>query len=185
MSRATVRAAIVAYLLANSSNPTYGNGNIAFLNDVFGFPLKYTPEPTFYDPTAPTRTDGAIIWCFFPGQNEVRTAFGGPPGDLQGGEKKRVFTLNMDIIFKSSEPDTQVVGANNEQFLDDLVEAIEADRNAGAPSVIYQWGEGAVNKGEVDIRVTSDYPMPIEGFEGAAVVYSKVVVTVVEFLEQT
>lgn len=162
-----------------------GPKNVPYLNGVYGFPLKFTEEVAFYDPDVADRTDGALIWLYWPDQKDHRVEFGGEPGDFQGGSKQVDITVNMDIIFKSSSSDTQVVGVNNEDLLDGLVSAIRADRKAGCPSVVYQWGEGDRTPTDTDIVVSSDYPMPIADFQNLAAVYSKVVVKVVVFLETT
>jgi hypothetical protein len=162
-----------------------GDGTIPYLNGVFGFPLKFTPEPAFYDPDVASRTDGALIWLYWPDQDDHRIEFGGDPGGYMGGTKQVTIHVNMDCIFKSSSPDTQIVGENNEAFLDGLVNAIRADRKAGSPDVIYQWGEGDRTPGDHDIKVSSDYPVPIANRQNLAVVYSKVVVTTVVILETT
>ena len=168
MSRTTVRAAIASYL---------ESANITFLSSVKPFPAKFTPEMEFFEGEDPGIQSGAIIYLFIGRESERRIALGGP----HDGKKAVEYSFTLDCFFRSMKRKTEDVGEDNETFLDSLITAIRADRQAGAPGVIFQWGEG-VNGGGADIDVTSYYPRSLNGTASATQVFSSVRVSVVEIL---
>ena len=168
MSRATVRAAVVKYL--------QGAG-ITSLASVKPFPAKFTSEMEFYAGEDPGTQDGCIIYTFINRESERRIALGGP----HNGKKAVDYEFTLDCFFRSTKRKTEDVGADNEAFLDSLITAIRADRNAGAPDVIFQWGEGTF-PGGADIDITSYYPRSLNGAASATQVFSSVRVSVVEIL---
>jgi len=169
VSRATVRAAIVSYL---------ENANITYLSQVFPFPAKFTKESEFFAGEDPGTQAGAILYVYFERESEKRIAMGGP----HNGRKAVEYTVSLDCLFRSMKKKTQDAGADNEAFLDSLIDAIRAERNAGAPEVIFQWGEG-VFPGSADIDVTSYYPRQLNGGASESEVFSSVRVSVVEILD--
>lgn len=172
MSRATVRSAIVSYL---------EGANIEFLSTVKPFPAKFTPEMEFYseDPGAPKGVDsGAIVYVYFSSEREARIALGG----AHSGKKEVTYEVMLDCFLRSTKKKSEDAGSDNETFLDSLVAAIRADRNAGTTDgTIFQWGEGSTNGGQ-DIEVTSYYPRQLNGMGSVTQVYSSVRVTVVEII---
>lgn len=169
MSRATVRSAIAAYLTS---------ANIDFLSTVKPFPAKFTSEMEFYAGEDPGIESGAIIYIYFEGQDESRIALGG----AHNGKKAVEYTVGLECFMRSQQPKSEDAGADNEAFIDSLVSAIRADRQAAAPGVIFQWGEGVL-PGSADIRVTSYYPRQLGGRSSVTQVYSSVRVSVVEIIE--
>ena len=94
------------------------------------------------------------------------------------------YTFILDCYLRSTHQKSEDAGFDNEAFLDSLVTAIRADRNAGAPSIIFQWGEGANGAaGGPDIDITSYYPRQINGKAAATQVTSVVRVSVVEIID--
>lgn len=166
MSRATVRAAIQDYL---------SNAGINYLSQVYAHPPKVTPGGEFYASQDPGHSSGAVIYLHIANQFESREGIGGPTD----GQKFRYYTCAMVCVFRSKKTDTQEVGADNDAFLDALVTAIEADRNAGNPAVIWQWGEGSFLYGD-DIKVRAEMPRPIR--QQISQVFSVCEVTTIESL---
>ena len=167
MSRATVRAAIADYLMG---------AGITNLSTVYQHPPKLTVESEFFAGTDPGHASGAVIYIHIPNQSESRVALGGP----RSGNKIRPYTIGLICIFRSNKPKTEDAGADNDAFIDSLTEAIEADRNAGNPAAVWQWGEGDTLYG-TDIRVKAEMPRPIR--QQISQVFSVVEVTALEWLE--
>jgi hypothetical protein len=132
----------------------------------------------FYEGDDPGTNNGAVIFLYIESEREKRIAFGGPTS----GEKMVTYTFVLDCFFRSTSRKTQDVGANNDVFLDSLTSAIRANRIAGAPGVIFSWGEGQHESGGDDIQVTSYYPRLLNGAGSATQVVSSVRVTVLETL---
>jgi len=170
MSRAAVRDAVVSYL---------SSAGIEFLSTVKAFPPKFTSEQEFYSYDGDdSHNSGAIVFVWISSQRESRIALGGP----HDGRKAVEYEFALEVYFRSSHPKAEDAGADNDTFLDSLTAAIRADRNAGAPSVIFQWGEGTF-PGSTDIEVASDFPRVLRGSGSATQTYSNVRVSVVEILE--
>lgn len=176
MSGEAVIEAVGSFLRGKSSSK--GDGSVPFLTNVFDYPAKFTPEMDFFDQDEPGTDDGGVIFLYVSQESERRTAFGG----LHSGEKKVVYAFNLECFFRSNEKKAQVAGLKNRQMLDGIKAAIRSDRLAGAPGLVFQWGEGTQNQGEVDIRVRSYYPRIIQGRQSVTQTYSSVSVSVVEFL---
>jgi hypothetical protein len=171
MSRATVRQAIATYLT---------NANVTNLSSVRQFPAKLTPEGEFFEGEDPGHSSGAIIFLYIESQHENRIALGGP----HNGRKAIDYTFILDCYLRSTHQKSEDAGFDNETFLDSLVTAIRADRNAGAPGTVFQWGEGANGAaGGQDIDITSYYPKQINGKSAATQVTSVVRVHVVEIID--
>ena len=168
MSRATVRAQVASYL---------ENAGITNLSGVKPFPAKFTPEMEFYAGEDPGHSSGAIIFMFFESETENRVALGG----AHNGRKAVEYSLVLDCFMRSNHKKSEDAGSDNEAFLDSLLAAIRADRNAGNPAIIFQWGEG-VNPGGAALSVVSYYPRLLNGAGSATQTYSTVRVSVVEIL---
>lgn len=169
MSRATVRAAITNYLT---------NANVTLLTDVLPFPPKLTVEGDFYNGNDPNHKSGCIIFLWIEAERENRIAVGG----AHNGRKMVEYTFVLDCYFRSTTPLSEDAAAENEAFLDSLITTIRADRNAGAPGVVFAWGEGA-NFGGPDIEVVSYYPRSLNGAMAVTQTYSTVRVQVLEEID--
>jgi hypothetical protein len=166
MGRAAVRQAVAEYL---------STAGITNLGTVFQHPPKFTPEGDFVANNDPGHTSGAVIFVHLREQSERRIALGGPTSGL----KMRAYSVGLVCVFRSKTADTQDVGAENDAFLDSLVEAILANRNAGAPDAVFQWGEGD-DVGEADVHVSAEMPRPLR--LQASQVFSVVEVTALELV---
>lgn len=164
MSRAAVRSAIQQYLQ---------NAKITYLGMVFAHPPKWTNETDFAANGYPGRGSGVVIYIHLRRQHEFRIALGG----ATSGTKMRPYKCTLICLMNSKKEDTQLVGADNDTFIDSLCSAIQANRNAGNPSAIFQWGEGDTLYG-VDIQVETHLPRTIR--QQTSRVFSLVDVTVME-----
>lgn len=166
MGRATVRAAIQVYLQ---------NASITYLGKVFSHPPKWTNEDDFTANGYPGQGSGVVIYIHLRRQSEFRMALGG----ATGGMKMRAHKCTLICLMNSKKQNTEDVDADNDSFLDSLVATIEANRNAGSPQAIFQWGEGDTLYG-VDIQIDSHMPRPIRMQSSRQ--FSLVEVTVLEQL---
>jgi hypothetical protein len=164
MSRALVRSAIQKYLQ---------QANITFLGTVFDHPPKWTNETDFTENGFPGQGSGAVIYIHLRRQSEIRMALGG----ATGGMKMRHYKCTLICLLKSKRGKSQDAGKDNDVFLDSLTAAIQANRNAGDPSSVWQWGEGDTLYG-VDIQIESRLPRPVR--MQSSVVFSLADVTVLE-----
>lgn len=151
MSRAGVRAAIQSYL-ADSS--------ITSLGSVYAHPPKITPEGAFAPQDTPGWTSGAVIFIHLSDQHERRMTMGSQLGRPAAGIKFRFYKVSLVCVLRSTQADTELVGAANDAFVDSLVNAIESNRNAGAPGTVWQWGEGNT-LGAPDIDVRAGMPLTL------------------------
>ena len=168
MGRAAVRAAILSYL-----NPA--QSGITGLGAVFAHPARFTPEGDFYANDDPGNTDGAIIFIHLERVNASRVMLQGP----SAGGKWRIYTLVLDCFIRSTAPTTEECGAFADAFLDSLTARIEADKNAGNPSVIFQWGEGH-RPGDPDLDTIATYPHPLGNSQNVSQVRARITTTVME-----
>lgn len=168
MPRAEVRAAIQTYL---------SGAKVPLLGNVYQHPPKYTPEGEFVLTGYAGIGSGAVIFIHLQEQSEEREAVGGPTS----GKKRRTYQVELLCVLREKSPSTQVAGQHNDQFLDGLTAAIEANRTAGTGvgGAVWQWGEGDT-EGGMDIHVEAGFPRPIR--QQTSQVYSRVTVTVVEWL---
>lgn len=146
MSKSTVTEAVYQYLKPETSN-------IQFLGSVYKALPKVANESDLFTNSYPGLGLGAVIYLFITNQEEHRIALGGP----HDGRKWRQYDLGLLIVFKSDLPQTVDGQTAFDAFIDSLTEWIQADRNAGNPQVVFQWGEGG-DRGGPDIRI--DYTMP-------------------------
>jgi hypothetical protein len=151
MSKSNVTEAVWQYLTPETSN-------IPFLGSVYKALPKIANESDLFTNSYPGLGLGAVIYMFMTSQDERRIALGGP----HDGRKWRNYSLGLLIIFKSDLPSTEAGQAAFDQFIDGLTEWIQADRNAGNPQVIFQWGEGN-DHGGPDIRIDYTFPRTLDG----------------------
>lgn len=164
MSRTAVRAAIQQYL---------SNADITFLGTVFAHPPKWTNESDFTAGGYPGQGSGVVMYIHLRHQSEMRIALGG----ATSGTKMRPYKCYLICLLNSKKPHAEDCDADNDLFLDSLTATIEANRNAGSPAAIFQWGEGDTLYG-VDIKVDTRFPRTIRG--QAMRQFSLVEVTVME-----
>ena len=152
MGRASVRSAIQAYL-----DPSFSH--ITNLGQVFAHPPKFTTEGDFVQGSDPGHSTGAVIYIHFPSQSETPVTIGPVGSSL----KNRIFHVGLICVLRYKGNDSQEAGAQNDAFIDSLVEWIEANRTANSSSnqnPIFQWGEGD-RSGQFDIDVKAGMPKTI------------------------
>lgn len=160
--RTAARTAIQSYL-----DPA--NSDIDYLGKVYAHPAKFSPEGDFFENTDPGHTTGAVVYLYLQRQSEQRAALGGS----HSGRKVTTFDLVLDCFIRSTSNLSEDCGEAADAFLDALVDRIRADRNAGDPSVIFQWGEGSTVGGR-DIEIEALYPRTIMGAQKVTQVYASV-----------
>lgn len=147
MSRTAVRSAIQQYL---------ANSGITYVGTVFAHPPKWTNETDFVANGYPGQGSGVVIYIHLRRQSEFRFALGG----ATGGMKMRVYKCVLICLMSSKKTNAEEVDADFDTFLDSLTTAIQANRNAGNPQAIFQWGEGDTLYG-VDVQIDARFPTPI------------------------
>lgn len=168
MPKTEVRNALYAYLEPSVSHITY-------LGSVYPALPKVANESDLFNFVPPGTGVGAVMYMFIENQEETRIAFGGP----KSGRKFRPYGLSLLCVMKSDLAQASDGQAAFDEFIDSLTGYIEADRNAGDPSVIFQWGEGSEHAGP-DIHI--DYPVP-KTVNGGVMLFQAIVrVTVCEVL---
>lgn len=151
MPLSEVSNAIYAYL-----EPS--NSKIENFGTLYQSLPKVANEEDLFVNTFPGVGLGATIYMFFTDQEETRIALGG----AHDGRKFREYILALLVVFKSDLNTTIAGQLAYNTFIDALTSQILADRNAGDPSVIFQWGEGGVSGGP-DVKFTHFVPRTIEG----------------------
>jgi hypothetical protein len=169
MSRTTVRNAVATYL---------EGADITGLTSVFAYPPKITPEGDFYEGSAPDHKSGAVIYLWIQGQREQRIAVGG----FTNGRKMVSYEFVLDCYFRSTTPKAEDAMSENDTFIDSLISEIRANRIAGAPGVVFQWGEGGHNGG-TDIETVSYYPKMLGAAASVSQIYSEVRISVLEEID--
>ena len=169
MPKSTVTTAVYDYLTPTASQ-------IPLLGTVYRALPKIANEADLFANSYPGLGLGAVIYLFFTEQSEHRIAFGGP----HDGRKFRVYELGLLIVFKSDLRQTEDGQEAFDTFIDNLTAYIQADRNAGNPNVIFQWGEGG-EQGGPDIRLTYTFPRTLDG--GVTLYQAVAHVTVCEILD--
>lgn len=147
MGRKTVRAAIQTYLQ---------NAGISYLGTVFAHAPKWTEESDFTLNGFPGQGSGVVIYIHLRHQSEFRAALGG----ATSGTKFRPHKCVLICLMNSKKKTAEECDADNDTFIDALVSTIEANRNAGDPSAVFQWGEGDSLYG-VDVVVDVHMPRPM------------------------
>jgi hypothetical protein len=168
MPKTQVTDALYAYLEPSASH-------ISTLGAVYTALPKVANESDLFKFVPPGTGLGTVIYLFIENQEETRIALGG----ARSGRKFRPYGLSLLCIMKSDLANPVDGQAAFNEFIDSLTNYIEADRNAGDPSVIFQWGEGGVNGGP-DLRI--EYPVP-KTVNGGVMLFQAIVrVTVCEVL---
>jgi hypothetical protein len=168
MSRATVRAAVAAWL-----TPTA----VTNLAHIYEHPAKLTNEGDFVLPNGTAM--GGIVFIQLEAHREKRIALGGPTS----GIKWRRYQIVLVCLLRSASNLSQDAGINNDVFLDALVSRIQANRQlgtAGSQTPIFQAGEGDTQGGD-DIEVQCGFPRPMDG--GVTQVFSTVRFETVELIQ--
>lgn len=147
MSRQAVRAAIQQYL---------STSDISYVGTVFSHPPKWTNETDFVANGYPGQGSGVVIYIHLRHQSEFRFALGG----ATSGMKMRMYKCTLICLMNSKKTNAEDCDADNDTFLDSLVAAIQANRNAGSPAAVFQWGEGDTLYG-VDVVIDTTFPKPI------------------------
>lgn len=171
MPKTEVRDAIVAYLTPPASD-------IPYLGTVYPALPKVGNESDLFNFTPPGNGVGAVIYVFFEDQAETRIALGGP----NNGRKLRPYSLSMLLIFKSNLNEAADGQVAFDSFIDGFTARIEADRNAGDPSVVFSWGEGGMNGGP-DLRIAYTVPKVVADSAGVMLFQAVARVTVLEILQ--
>lgn len=154
MSDATVRAALVAYL----------NGV-----KIPGIPKWYQDAPWIiqgnqwdFQPDG----SGAVAYVHIDDVKESRITLPAESPTITAAGNKRVdYTVSFLILYKFQIPKDAVSGTEDQWVgpLDTMIglfkDAVRADPNAGAPSVIWQWGQS-----QNDIRHQRDLPVVNRGY---------------------
>jgi hypothetical protein len=129
MSRASIRAGIVAYL---------GGGSVTGLNTVYSASPKMIPERAYYTGTT---TQGAVALVEIGDPVETRRAIGG----ATNGRKRLDYPVTIQIIFRyiaapSADVDMLLPAMDAFDVVLDAIKArIRADRTAGG--AVWEWGE--------------------------------------------
>lgn len=127
MSRAAVRAAITAYFTPAS---------LSLVGAVYAGRPKLIPAQAYN--LSQNNGSGAVICVHLPTDVERRVAVGGPTA----GEKFNVHDAALEVFFSSVKADAVAAQQDSDTVLDSIVARIRADRTLGAPTVIWQAGEG-------------------------------------------
>ena len=181
MTQALVRAQVVEYLQANASTASGGNNTIPFLNVVYGFPPKFTPEGQIMGNSLPNTwgiNSGSIIYLYFPSSIDSQIEF---RGDADAGGKMVYYDLHLICIMFSEHAESELAGQDNETFIDGLRQAVRNSKDCGGTGPIFQWGQGD-QTGQRDIDVTMDMPQQNSGRFGRTFIYSLAKIQVLEEL---
>ena len=181
MTQAAVRAQIVSYLETNASTASGGNNTIPFLNVVYGFPPKFTPEGQIMGNSLPDTwgiNSGSIIYLYFPSSTERQIEFRGTT-DPNG--KFVYYDLHLICVMFSEHAQAENTGIDNTNFIDGLRQAIRNSKNAGGTGAVFSWGQGN-QTGSKDISVRKDLPQQFDSKFGKTYVYSVVTIQVLEDL---
>lgn len=164
MSRATIRAAVTAWLAPP---------NVTGINTVYrGFPAEI-PGTAYFSAT-PGAMAGCVAIVFIAGEAEVRKAFGGPTS----GKKRVDYTVEIHLRYRSVKPPGlgSDVGLEATDDFDTIVEnlkaRIRADRTAGS-SAVWQWGES---------NLDGRYGESVQDGAGGVIQWGAIVTTATEWL---
>lgn len=169
MSRATIRAAVVAWL----KDPTHA---ITGLNTVLGTPPRDLAQAGInFTSGAPGVVSGAIVITFLRGQTETPQAIDGA-----GGGRLTTHTAELQVIHKSAEPDPTDAMADFDRIIDALLNLLRTDPQMGQAHtgpIISMAYEG----------LTVDYGDPEQSAEdsGTLVTWAKITFPVLEWNQVT
>ena len=171
MSGANVLTAIGTYLKS-------GVGTIPHLSQVLTNPPKFLNKGAFYEGGVPANaSSGAIIWLWLGPQYAKRADY---QGNAPGG-KMYYYELHLQCVLLCTSAKSENADTDNRAFLDGLTTWIERDKNAGAPSTIFQWGESDTPFGP-DMHFEPGWPQTNgTGANATTHVYTKGTVIVCEF----
>lgn len=150
MPKTQVRQAVADFL-----DPNQGSG-ITYLGSVYQALPKVANEEDLFNLQPAGQGVGSVIYVFIEGHEERRISIAG----ATSGQKMRTYTVGLLCILKS-DLETSLAGQEAfDTFIDSLTARIQSNRLAGAPGVIWQWGEGESPgaTGSPDLRF--DYPVP-------------------------
>lgn len=150
MGFVTVGQAVADYMTAGMVE---NGGPIPDLSTVYQTPPMITPEWEFYKDQNPGHMTGAVMYVHISHRISTRIAVGGQ----HSGKKMRVYNCYLLSVYRSQEDRAEDAGMANRIYLDAVNDWIEADRNLGAPAVIWQAGEGNLHGGE---DLSFEIPMP-------------------------
>ena len=159
MSRATVRAAIAAWLAPPA---------VAGINTVYSDLPALIPGEAFFAGSVGA-TSGCVAALHIAGENESRKALGG----ATSGKKRVDYRLEVRLFYRSIVVPAAggdaglIAGAEFDAIVEALKARIRADRTAGSAAV-WQWGE-------TDLSVDSgELTQSAAGLELWAAVYTEV-----------
>lgn len=166
MGMATVYEAISSFLDPTTSGITY-------LGEIYSALPKVANENDLFNFVPPGTGVGAIIYTFISNRSETRIALGG----AHDGRKWVQYGLTLLCVMKSDLQTAAEGQATFNTFLDSLIDYIRSNRNAGDPSVVFQWGEGGQRGGpDIDIQL----PVPKTADGGVTVFQAVCKVAVIE-----
>lgn len=145
MSRATVRAAIVAW---------FAPPNVPGLNAVFTSKRKNISGQEFFGGQVGVGS-GAIAWVYFERKHEVRRAFGGMPGPSTGGKKRVTYTVGLVVNFRSNKERMEDAADDHDALMDAIEARLRLGRTLG--DAVFSAGEGG-ETGREDIETLQDMP---------------------------
>jgi hypothetical protein len=134
VSRATVRWAIADWL----------TGKVDGINTVYSAAPALIPGDAFFPAGVAGVGYGAVCYVHIPVSAENRRALGG----AYSGKKRVDHTVELHVLFRSIAPavtaggDRALDAADRfDTVIDNLVDVIRSDRNAGDSTAVWQWGE--------------------------------------------
>lgn len=161
MSVSAVHSAITTYL---------ANAGITFLNTVHQFPSQQMPESDFFPEGITGQTTGAVMFVWATNGHENRIAVGGAHSGRKWIPQRYVLNCFLRGFYQATDPSglpqdpVYLAAQDNETFIDSVIAAIRADRNAGAPGTVFMWGEGdSEHMGGTDIAWEQDAPAALQG----------------------
>ena len=170
-SRVAVTNAIQTYL---------AGAGVTYLADIYPYPAKFTPEGEFFSGEDPGTDSGAMIFMRLSTQHDVRMSLQGlPPGG-----KMVYYKLELTNLFRSTKPESQDAGADNDTFLDSLLTTIRASKTAGTTDgTVWQWGEGSTRGGN-DLNLEVFYPRPLGARNAVTQTNSHLTISVLQYASQ-
>ena len=171
-------AALLGLVGATFVKGITGDSTIPFLNAIFGFPPKFTPEGDILPSDNPGIGSGVGIFLYIPDSKDQQIEF---RGKVDPGGKRVNYELHLICVMFSEKSLSQDAGADNESFTDGLKTAIRASKNCGGVGPVFQWGQGDMQGGQ-DIIVKSDLPKQMGGKQGKTMIYSLAQISVIELL---
>jgi hypothetical protein len=171
----------VTNAIFNFLDPNQGSG-ITWLGSVYPALPKVANEADLFNYTPPGLGNGAVIYLAFTSSSEQRIELTGPVNPAFNGQGKAVpYDLVLLCIFKSDQLQASDCQVAYNQFEDSLIGRIRSDRNAGDPSVVFQWGEGELKGAAADVKVERSIPKTMDG--GVMLFHTVIHITTIEVLQ--